>query len=143
MKLKRKIHLNNLFFLFLPVWIILVSINGCVDMRSARYYNPFLYIINGILGTLIAWNISRILSCNLKTTTKVIKHFSVYSITYLCIHYFFVYYGGRILEKLFYLPNYIIRFVLFIFVISICWAINKLIIRYIPWVIARPVNKAE
>ena len=143
-KLKRKIHLNNLFFLFLPVWIILVSINGCVDMRSARYYNPVLYIINGVLGTLIVWNISRIICCRLGTITKFIKHFSVYSITYLCIHYIFIYYGGRILDKIIiHLPKDLVRLFLFICVITICWIINKLIIRYIPWIIARPVNRGE
>ena len=41
------------------------------------------------------------------------------------------------------LPKDLVRLFLFICVITICWIINKLIIRYIPWIIARPVNRGE
>lgn len=31
------------------IWIGMISLNGCVDMQSARYYNPILYIANGVM----------------------------------------------------------------------------------------------
>lgn len=134
----QKIWLDNknywVLFPMIFLWIVFVVLNGCVDMRSARYYNPIFYITNGVLGTLIVWNISRIISSHLKIIA-VIKYFSIYSITYLCTHYIFVYYGSRVFRKLLPLPNDIIKIFLFVCVLMICWVINKLIMKYIPWLV--------
>lgn len=42
--------------------VVLAFSNGCVDMRSARYYIVPLYLINGFLGTVVYWMISIALS---------------------------------------------------------------------------------
>lgn len=42
--------------------VVLVFANGCVDMRSVRYYIVPLYLINGALGTVTYWMISIVLS---------------------------------------------------------------------------------
>ena len=53
------------------VWVIIVLLiaeaflavlNGSVDMRSARYHNCFLYLLNSITGTLAYWGIARKIS---------------------------------------------------------------------------------
>ena len=42
-------------------WLMLVYINGCIDMRSARYYNPVLYIVNGGIVKLVGPTIKNLL----------------------------------------------------------------------------------
>ena len=117
------------------IWLLMVYSNGCVDMRSARYYNPVLYIANAMLGTIIFWNIS----CLIRSwrISDVLRHFSVYSITYLCVHYFFVYYGMRGLECILSLSRTMRGIILFLGVSAVCWILNKLIMKYIPWLVGK------
>lgn len=117
------------------VWLILVYLNGCIEMRSARYYNPALYIVNGVLGTVIFWNIARWIGKS--KISEILKHFSIYSISYLCTHYFFVYYGVRVLDKIVPWTHTGARFILFWCVLGISWVANRTIIEYVPWLVGR------
>lgn len=117
------------------LWLMLVYLNGCIDMRSARYYNLVLYIVSGVLGTVIFWNIARWIG-NCKAS-EILKHFSIYSISYLCTYYFFVYYGARVLDKIVPWTYVGARFILFWCVLGISWVTNKVIIDYAPWLIGR------
>lgn len=131
---------ENHYWLLIPmisVWVYLVSLNGCVDMRSARYFNPVLYFVNGVFGTLIFWNISRLVMVYLPIISRVIKYFSINSITYLCTHYIFVYYGGGLLSKYLPFPYVVIRSILIVSVLITCWVINIFIMKYFPWLIGK------
>lgn len=123
------------------VWLVFVHLNGCIDMRSARYYNPVLYVVNGVLGTVIFWNLARWIA-NSKTS-EILKHFSIYSISYLCMHYFFVYYGARVLDRIVPWAHSGARFILFWCVLGISWVENKAIIDYAPWLIGRKKPNVE
>lgn len=123
------------------VWLVFVHLSGCIDMRSARYYNPVLYIVNGVLGTVIFWNLARWIA-NSKTS-EILKHFSIYSISYLCMHYFFVYYGARVLDRIVPWAHSGARFILFWCVLGISWVANKAIIDYAPWLIGRKKPNVE
>lgn len=48
--------------ILLLVEAMLAILNGSVDMRSARYHNCFLYLLNGIAGTLAYWGIAKKIS---------------------------------------------------------------------------------
>lgn len=63
-----KKHEKTIFTLLNDCWIVvllllieavLALINGSCDMRSARYHNCLLYIINAVLGTLAYWGLAR------------------------------------------------------------------------------------
>ena len=49
---------------------LLAVLNGSVDMRSARYHNCFLYILNSFAGTLAYWGIARKIS---STSTQILQ----------------------------------------------------------------------
>lgn len=51
-----------IIILLLIVEAMLAILNGSVDMRSARYHNCFLYLFNGIAGTLAYWGIAKRIS---------------------------------------------------------------------------------
>lgn len=128
------------YWLLIPailIWTGMILLNGCVDMRSARYYNPILYIANGVMGTIIFLNISCLISTGCMRLKNMLRYFSVYSITYLCIHYIFVYYGRIVLCGMSPLSNIVIGSILFVSVILICWLLNKFIMKYIPWIVGR------
>lgn len=123
------------------LWLTLVYLNGRIDMRTACYYNPVLYIVNGVLGTVIFWNIARWIRND--KASEIMKHFSIYSISYLCTHYFFVYYGARVLDKIVPWTHTGARFILFCCVLGISWVANKVIINYIPWLVGRQKPTAD
>ncbi len=65
-------------------------VNPCVDMRSARYCVAPLYLLNGVFGTVVYWNISRMLH---KSSRKVLailcqgaKYLSVHSMAFICMN---------------------------------------------------------
>lgn len=117
------------------VWFILVYLNGRVDMRTACYYNPLLYIMNGVLGTIVVWNIAQLIKNS--RIAGYLKHFSIYSISYLCMHYIFVYYGARVIDKIIPFSHTVARLVLFAIVLVICHALNMIIMKFAPWLIGR------
>lgn len=126
-----------LLLLMIVIWIGSICQNGCVDMRSARYYNPILYIVNGALGTIIFWNIAHFISCHLKKLNNVLQHFSICSITYLCVHYIFVFYGNRLLCRYLSFSGTAIKIILFVGVVLISWILNKMIMKYVPRLIGK------
>lgn len=131
LKLKKNWHIIPIVL----VWLMLVYLNGCVDMRTARYYNPVIYIVDGVLGTVIIWNIARWI--NRYKIADDLKHFSIYSISYLCMHYIFVYYGARVMDKVMPWTHSGARFILFCCVLGISWLANNIIMDYAPWILGR------
>ena len=131
LKLKKNWHIIPIVL----VWLMLVYLNGCVDMRTARYYNPVIYIVDGVLGTVIIWNIARWI--NRYKIADDLKHFSIYSISYLCTHYIFVYYGARVMDKVMPWTHSGARFILFCCVLGISWLANNIIMDYAPWILGR------
>lgn len=68
-----------IIILLLMVEAMLAILNGSVDMRSARYHNCFLYLINGIAGTLSYWGIAK----GISSINTQILFFGVQWISYL------------------------------------------------------------
>ena len=70
---------------------ILAIINGSCDMRSARYQNCLLYLLNAIIGTLGYWGLAR---KAIKTLPPVfrggVEYLSINSIVFLCMNQFFI-----------------------------------------------------
>lgn len=61
-----KLYKEKIFYWLSKSWIVILMlltevtlafVNGSVDMRSARYHNCLLYIINGTIGTLVWWGV--------------------------------------------------------------------------------------
>lgn len=130
-----KINTNWQIVPIVFVWLVLVYLNGCIDMRTARYYNPVLYIVDGVLGTVIFWNLA--IWINRYKISDDVKHFSIYSISYLCTHYILVYYGARVMDKVMPWTHLGARFILFCGVLGISWLANIIIMDYAPWVLGR------
>ena len=77
--------------IILVVSVIFSFANKCIDMRSARYYIVPLYFINGILGTLVYWNLSNQLA-KLKENRwtrcfyNLIKHIGTNSMIFVVVN---------------------------------------------------------
>jgi len=108
---------------------ILVYINGSCDLRSARYHNCGLYIVDAILGTLIIWGIIRKI-LNVSIMNRVgLTYLSIYSITFLCVNQIAI----MLCEKAFacIMSNYSFiikifqKFITLIVAIIICIAMNE------------------
>lgn len=65
---------------------ILVYINGSCDLRSARYHNCGLYIVDAILGTLIIWGIVRKIVNTYKIKMTRLTYLSIHSVIFLCVN---------------------------------------------------------
>ena len=91
-------------------WIIIVlllaeavfaMLNGSVDMRSARYHNCFLYILNGLAGTMAYWGIARIISSTnnriLSCGGQWISSLSRNAMGFICMNQLFI----ALLSKIF------------------------------------------
>lgn len=67
--------------------------NGSVDFRSARYNNPFIFICNGLAGTLGWWIIFE------KTSVGIIANYASFiaknGIVFICINQFLIRYINR------------------------------------------------
>ena len=119
------------------IWIIFVSMNGCIDMRSCRYYNPVLYLVNGLLGTGVCFYLARIIKEKNLKVKRIFIFVSNNSITYLTTHYFFVIYLGVFAEKIFGTAGLVEKAVVFIGTWIVCTLLNYLILRYIPWIVGK------
>lgn len=53
---------NAFWILLIAVEAILAFVNGSVDMRSARYRNPALYILNSMIGTMGYWGLCKFIN---------------------------------------------------------------------------------
>lgn len=130
--------LLNHKIIVLLIWIIsiiLVFTNGCVDMRSARYYIAPLYLLNGVLGTIAYWGIAiqltliKIIPIKIR---KLLSYFSINAMAYLCMNQFFITLVNSLINKmkLYYCINrYCINFIIFLAVLSLCTIVNILIKR--------------
>lgn len=141
--LKMYMHKEELYkYVSIPVcmsiiWIILVSMNGCIDMRSCRYYNPVLYLVNGLLGTGVCFYLARIIKEKNLKIKRILIFVSNNSITYLTTHYFFVIYLGVFAEKILGTVGLVEKVVVFMGTWIVCTLLNYLIINYIPWIVGK------
>ncbi|MGN0458470.1 MAG: acyltransferase family protein [Eubacterium sp.] len=136
-KYKRELkHLFNIPILYLILFvlldILLVLLNGSVDLRSVRFHNVGLYFINSLLGVFIAWNISNKIALSnkvlCKKLTAFISFFSKNSIIYVCTNQFFKFWIDYILIMLFDNDKIIytvpFRIVVFVLVLLLCTMSN-------------------
>lgn len=119
------------------IWLIFVSMNGCVDMRSCRYYNPVLYLVNGVFGTVVCFYLARIIKEKNLKIKKIFIFISNNSITYLTTHYFFVIYLGVFVEKILHTAGLVEKIIVFMGTWIVCTLLNYLILRYIPWIVGK------
>ena len=124
------------------IWLILVSMNGCVDMRSCRYYNPILYLVNGLLGTALCLYLAYVIKERNLKIKRILIFISNNSITYLTTHYFFVIYLGVFTEKILGTTGLVEKAIVFMETWIVCTLLNYLILRYIPWIVGKQ-RKAE
>ena len=86
--------------LLLSIEVVLALINGSCDMRSARYHNCLLYIINAVSGTLAYWGVSRKIVESLPPKVGGgVLYLSVNSIAFLCMNQFFIMLCKQVLSK--------------------------------------------
>lgn len=80
--------------IMLIVEVVLAMANKSVDMRSARYNNCILYIINSITGTLAYWGLARkINGMNAKILYGGVQWLSFLSqnaMGFICMNQFFI-----------------------------------------------------
>ena len=110
---------------------ILVYVNGSCDLRSARYHNCALYVVNACLGTLILWGIIRkVLEIRLR---EGISYLSIYSISFLCLNQFVIIQCERFLPYIMNNNSLTIvitqKCIILIMTIIVCIVINELIKR--------------
>ena len=125
--------------LLLACWAVLAFLNKSVDMRSARLNTVPLYFLNGFLGTLAFWDISRWINSlrfrNVSKIQKSLQFVGKYSIVYLCIHQFPLWILKHNVS--YYLSdNPIIRIlyrcIMFILPVILCSIIAMLVARWKP-----------
>ena len=125
-----KLKISYLVTIFV-VDTILIFFNGCVDMRSARYYNQFLYILNSTMGTILFWNIMiKIKDLHITKIKKCISYFSVNAMTFICTNQFIISFMKNVLdiENLNVIWQLIIfKLIIFLLTLTIGALINKLI----------------
>lgn len=129
--------LNNKIIVLL-IWsisVILAFTNGCIDMRSARYYIAPLYLLNGVLGTIAYWGIAIQLN-SIKVIPKIIRkllsYLSVNAMAYLCMNQFFITLVNSLINKVkfyYYIDRYCMNFIIFLAVLFLCTFVNVLIKR--------------
>jgi hypothetical protein len=99
-KISKVLNRNSTVFVLMVVSVLCAFLNGCVDMRSARYCIAPLYLLNGILGTSAYWSMAmRLDKINVLAFTKAIQYFSINAMAYLCMNQFFIWIGNSVLEN--------------------------------------------
>lgn len=95
---KTQCHRNRSVFggiaLVILEWLLAFINIGSVDMRSARYHNPILYIVNGILGTLGWWIIFE--KNKVKAISKYASFIAQNGIVFICLNQFIIRYISKI-----------------------------------------------
>ena len=80
---------------------VMAFINASCDMRSARYHNCILYLINAVAGTLCYWGISRkaidIIPTNI---INAICYLSINLIVFLCTNQVFINIFYKVMNKI-------------------------------------------
>ena len=108
---------------------ILVFINGSCDLRSARYHNCALYIVDAVLGTLILWGITR----KIIELQKIggVTYLSIYSISFLCLNQFVIMLCEKLVTHIMDNGNLIgliiLKCITLIITLIVCIAMNELI----------------
>lgn len=134
-KTEKLFNLSVLYLvLFALIDIILVSLNGSVDLRSCRFQNIGLFFVNSLLGVFIAWNISKkIASSNnkiCKKLTGIISFFSKNAIIFVCTNQFVKFWVDYFLNTLFDNNKVIysipVRIVVFLSVLLLCTLLNRI-----------------
>ena len=131
-----KVNIVNMDKRILPViiliQIIMAFINPTIDMRTSRYCIVPFYFLNGILGTIVWWNISNVLLVShlpgVDKITGILKYISRFSIVFLCTNSFLTTVAKRIADfgaagNI--LIELILKIVLGIAVMVICWGISE------------------
>ena len=80
---------------------IIAIINGSVDMRSARYHNSILYIINSIAGTMAYWGIARkicIKSSKICKWLRKLSFFSLNAMGFICLNQLCIMIIGKVVK---------------------------------------------
>lgn len=70
------------------VYLLLSEKNGMVSLVALRYANPFLYVVNGLLGSYLLYQCC--LRISKRTWTEPIAYIGQNSIVVLCTHMFFI-----------------------------------------------------
>ena len=129
-------HWLNKYWILVSLIILdcfLVYVNGSCDLRSARYHNCVLYIIDAVLGTLILWGITRKILRSPKIKIGGVSYLSIYAISFLGINQFAIMLCEKSLTYI--VPNsslmimVIQKLITLIITIIICISINELIKR--------------
>ena len=138
-----KNHEKKLFFwldrwwLLLAVFVmqgILVFVNGSCDMRSARYHNCLLYLINAIAGTLIWWMVLKKALKNPKLKIwGVLSYLSIYAISFMCMNQFFILLSKKLFAVVMSNTSIFAQIMqnigILVITIALCTAVNELIKR--------------
>lgn len=95
-RVQSRIDLYNVKpYISIPAFLLvstIVFVNGSVNVRLVTYSNPFLFLFNSVLLSLIGWNLCRSIfpileKCKVaRTIDRQIVHIGKNSITYLCLN---------------------------------------------------------
>lgn len=80
---------NWLFVCLFVISLFTIFMNGLVSIASRDYNNPFLYIFNGCLGTLIVYQMAMRIR-RLKLISGILEYWGENSIKVLCFHGFVI-----------------------------------------------------
>ena len=84
---------SGIIISLLIVEAILAMVNRSVDMRSARYHNCMLYVINSFAGTMAYWGIARKINIMNSRKSLRIQQLSILSLNamgYICLNQLFI-----------------------------------------------------
>ena len=112
---------------------VFVYVNGSCDLRSARYHNCALYIIDAMLGTLILWGITRKILRSPIIKMEGLSYLSIYSISFLSMNQFIIMLCEKSLSYIMGNSSLVIviveKFITLIITIIVCVAMNEFIKR--------------
>ena len=120
-----------IIILLLVIETILAFVNGSCDMRSARYHNCFLYLINSVVGTLGYWGLVRItIKLPFNISKKMLSYLSINSISFVCMNQVFI----NLWQNIKWIVNInsvvvhiIYKLFVFLFAIGTCVIFNEII----------------
>ena len=112
---------------------VLAFINGSCDMRSARYHNCILYLINAVTGTVCYWGISRKAIDIMPTyIINVICYLSINSMVFLCTNQVFISIFYKVMNKISVVNTDILtvfKFSCLLFTLIACSGLNSLLLK--------------
>ena len=122
-----------LFCIMIVITTILIFYNGEVNFRGGGYGNYIIACINASLGTILLWNISRVIADRfskgiLKTISEILCSIGRNSIIYLCLNQRIIYFVKPIVSVYFkgsVIKSYLSMGLTLIVVVFICHIIMK------------------